>query len=254
MIAYLRVKEGELPSRSKVRFMASAVDSEAEEAGVFAPEATPVPRLEAGEVGYLVTGLKDVHQVKVGDTITLAGKQGAREPLPGYREPRPMVWSGLFPAEGGDYSELRDALDRLKLNDAALVYEPETSRALGFGFRCGFLGLLHMDIVKERLEREFGLELIATAPNVEFHVIRGDETIVVHNPSEMPQPGTYDHVEEPVVRGDDHHAERVPRRPSSSSARRAEASCSTCSTSRPSAPRSTTSSRSPRSSSTSSTS
>ena len=111
-----------------------------------------------------------------------------------------MVWSGLFPAEGGDYSELREALDRLKLNDAALVYEPETSRALGFGFRCGFLGLLHMDIVKERLEREFGLELIATAPNVEFHVIRGDETIVVHNPSEMPQPGTYDHVEEPVVR------------------------------------------------------
>jgi GTP-binding protein LepA len=111
-----------------------------------------------------------------------------------------MVWSGLFPAEGGDYSELREALDRLKLNDAALAYEPETSRALGFGFRCGFLGLLHMDIVKERLEREFGLELIATAPNVEFHVIRGDETIVVHNPSEMPQPGTYDHVEEPVVR------------------------------------------------------
>jgi GTP-binding protein LepA len=110
------------------------------------------------------------------------------------------VWSGLFPAEGGDYSELREALDRLKLNDAALFYEPETSRALGFGFRCGFLGLLHMDIVKERLEREFGLELIATAPNVEFEVIRGDETIVVHNPSEMPQPGTYDHVEEPVVR------------------------------------------------------
>jgi GTP-binding protein LepA len=200
VIAYLRVNEGVLPSRSKVRFMASAIDSEAEEAGVFAPEATPVLNLEAGEVGYLVTGLKDVHQVKVGDTVTLAGKQGAREPLPGYREPKPMVWSGLFPAEGGDYSELREALDRLKLNDAALVYEPETSRALGFGFRCGFLGLLHMDIVKERLEREFGLELIATAPNVEFDVIRGDETIVVHNPSEMPQPGTYDHVEEPVVR------------------------------------------------------
>ena len=195
VIAYLRVKEGVLPSRSKVRFMASELDSEAEEAGVFAPEATPVPKLEAGEVGYLVTGLKDVHQVKVGDTVTLAGKQGAREQLPGYREPKPMVWSGLFPAEGGDYSELREALDRLKLNDAALAYEPETSRALGFGFRCGFLGLLHMDIVKERLEREFGLELIATAPNVEFHVIRADETIVVHNPSEMPQPGTYDHVE-----------------------------------------------------------
>jgi GTP-binding protein LepA len=110
-----------------------------------------------------------------------------------------MVWSGLYPAEGGDYSELREALDRLKLNDAALAFEPETSLALGFGFRCGFLGLLHMDIVKERLEREFGLELIATAPNVEFHVIRGEETIVVHNPSEMPQPGTYDRVEEPMV-------------------------------------------------------
>jgi len=199
VIAYLRVVDGALESRAKVRSMASGLESEAEEAGVFAPEATPVPKLEAGEVGYLVTGLKDVHQVKVGDTVTAAGKQGARQPLPGYREPRPMVWSGLFPAEGGDYSELRDALDRLKLNDAALVYEPETSQALGFGFRCGFLGLLHMDIVKERLEREFGLELIATAPNVEFHVIRGDETFIVHNPSEMPQPGTYDRVEEPIV-------------------------------------------------------
>ena len=199
VIAYVRLVDGALASRAKVRSMETGLESEAEEAGVFAPEATPVPRLEAGEVGYLVTGLKDVHQVKVGDTVTAAGKQGAREPLPGYREPRPMVWSGLFPAEGGDYSELRDALDRLKLNDAALVYEPETSQALGFGFRCGFLGLLHMDIVKERLEREFGLELIATAPNVEFHVIRGDETFVVHNPSEMPQPGTYDRVEEPIV-------------------------------------------------------
>jgi GTP-binding protein LepA len=140
-----------------------------------------------------------VHLAKVGDTITLAGKHRATEPLPGYREPKPMVWSGLFPAEGGDYSDLREALDRLKLSDSALHYEPETSLALGFGFRCGFLGLLHMDIVKERLEREFGLELIATAPNVEFHVIRGDEVIVVHNPSEMPVPGTYERVEEPVV-------------------------------------------------------
>ncbi|HSJ50665.1 MAG TPA: translation elongation factor 4, partial [Actinomycetota bacterium] len=199
VVAYLRVTDGVLASRSKVHFMATGLDSEAEEAGVFAPEATPVPKLDAGEVGYLVTGLKDVHQVKVGDTVTLAGKQRAAEPLPGYREPLPMVWSGLFPAEGGDYSELRDALDRLKLSDAALHFEPETSQALGFGFRCGFLGLLHMDIVKERLEREFDLELIATAPNVEFHVIRGDETIVVHNPSEMPQPGTYDRVEEPIV-------------------------------------------------------
>ncbi|HYZ12450.1 MAG TPA: translation elongation factor 4 [Actinomycetota bacterium] len=199
VVAYVRVFDGALPSRSKVRFMATGIDSDAEEAGVFAPEATPVPSLDAGEVGYLVTGLKDVHQVKVGDTVTIAGKQRADEPLPGYREPLPMVWSGLYPAEGGDYTELRDALDRLKLSDAALVFEPETSQALGFGFRCGFLGLLHMDIVKERLEREFSLELIATAPNVEFHAVRGDERIVVHNPSEMPQPGTYDRVEEPIV-------------------------------------------------------
>jgi GTP-binding protein LepA len=148
-----------------------------------------------------VTGLKDVHHAKVGDTITLAGKAGASEPLPGYREPKPMVWSGLFPAEGGDYAELREALDRLKLSDSALVYEPETSMALGFGFRVGFLGLLHMDIVRERLEREFGLELISTAPNVEFHVFRGDEEIVVHNPAEMPPGGDYDRVEEPIVYG-----------------------------------------------------
>ncbi len=199
VITYIRVKDGSLPSRERIRLMATRVESDAEEAGVMAPEATPVDSLGPGEVGYLVTGLKDVHHAKVGDTITLAGKHGAAEPLPGYREPKPMVWSGLFPAEGGDYSELREALDRLKLSDAALQYEPETSMALGFGFRCGFLGLLHMDIVKERLEREFDLELIATAPNVEFHVIRGEETLVVHNPAEMPVPGTFDRVEEPIV-------------------------------------------------------
>jgi GTP-binding protein LepA len=199
VITYVRVKQGELPSRSRIRMMATKTESEAEEAGVMAPEATPVAALGPGEVGYLVTGLRDVHQAMVGDTITLAGKQAATEPLPGYREPQPMVWSGLYPAEGSDYTSLREALDRLKLSDSALHYEPETSRALGFGFRCGFLGLLHMDIVKERLEREFDLELIATAPNVEFHLIRSDETVVVHNPAEMPQPGTYDRVEEPVM-------------------------------------------------------
>jgi GTP-binding protein LepA len=199
VIGSVRVKDGELPSRARIRFMATGVESEAEEAGVMAPEPLPVDALGPGEVGYIVTGLKDVHQAKVGDTITIAGKGAAREPLPGYREPKPMVWSGLFPNEGGDYSELREALDRLKLSDSALSYEPETSTALGFGFRVGFLGLLHMDIVKERLEREFDLELIATAPNVEFHVIRGDETIVVHNPAEMPVSGTYDRIEEPIV-------------------------------------------------------
>jgi GTP-binding protein LepA len=199
VIVYVRVAEGVLPSRARIRLMASRVETEAEEAGVMSPEATPIAQLGPGEVGYLVTGLKDVHLAKVGDTLTLAGKHGATDQLPGYREPKPMVWSGLFPAEGGDYSELREALDKLKLSDSALSYEPETSMALGFGFRCGFLGLLHMDIVKERLEREFDLQLIATAPNVEFHVVRGDETIVVHNPAEMPAPGTYEHVEEPVV-------------------------------------------------------
>jgi GTP-binding protein LepA len=198
VVAYVRVVDGELKGRSKILFMSNRLAPESEEVGVFAPDPTPVPALSAGNVGYLIAGVKDVRQAKVGDTITLAARPAAR-PLPGYREPKPMVWSGLYPAEGGDYPLLRDALDRLKLSDAALAYEPESSRALGFGFRCGFLGLLHMDIVKERLEREFNLELIATAPNVEFHVIRGTEVISVHNPSEMPPPGTYDAVQEPYV-------------------------------------------------------
>ncbi len=199
VITYVRIKDGVLPSRATIRMFATHVTAEAEEAGVMAPEATPVAALGPGEVGYLVTGLKDVHQAKVGDTITIAGREAATEPLPGYREPKPMVWSGLFPADGGDYSELREALDKLKLSDSALVYEPETSQALGFGFRVGFLGLLHMDIVRERLEREFDLELISTAPNVEFHVYRQGEEIIVHNPAEMPPGGDYDRVEEPVI-------------------------------------------------------
>ena len=199
VITYIRVKQGTLPSNATIKMFATHITSEAEETGVMAPEATPVDALGPGEVGYLVTGLKDVHQAKVGDTITLSGKLGAAEPLPGYREPKPMVWSGLYPADGSDYPALREALDRLKLSDSALVYEPETSQALGFGFRVGFLGLLHMDIVRERLEREFDLELISTAPNVEFHVFRGADEIVVHNPAEMPPGGDYDRVEEPVI-------------------------------------------------------
>ena len=198
VVAYLRVIDGRLSGRERIRFMSNGTTVESEEVGVFAPEPTPVPTLAAGEVGYLVTGVKDVSQAKVGDTITTAARR-ATEPLSGYREPKPMVWSGLYPAEGGDYTLLRDALDKLKLSDAALVYEPESSLALGFGFRCGFLGLLHMEIVKERLEREFGLELIATAPNVEFRVRRGEDVVEVHNPSEMPTAGTYDAVEEPFV-------------------------------------------------------
>lgn len=198
VVAYIRVVDGEIIGRSRILFMSNRASSESEEVGAFAPEPTVFPALAAGDVGYLVTGVKDVRQAKVGDTVTLAARP-AKQALPGYREPKPMVWSGLFPAEGGDYTLLRDALDKLKLSDASLAYEPESSSALGFGFRCGFLGLLHMDIVKERLEREFGLELIATAPNVEFRVVRGSEIIAVHNPSEMPAPGTYDHVQEPFV-------------------------------------------------------
>ena len=198
VVAYVRVADGALPARPRIQMMSTGARSEADDVGVFAPDPVPVERLGTGEVGYLVVGEKDVRTAKVGDTVTLA-ERPAREPLPGYREPKPMVWSGLYPTEGDDYPNLRAALDRLRLSDAALVFEPESSRALGFGFRCGFLGLLHMDIVRERLEREFDLSLLATAPNVELPVTRGDEVLEVHNPSEMPPPGTFDRVEEPVV-------------------------------------------------------
>jgi GTP-binding protein LepA len=198
VLAYVRVVDGALPSRVRIRMMATGVESEAEEVGAFAPDPTPVERLGVGEVGYLVVGEKDVRRAKVGDTVTQA-REPATKALPGYREPKPMVWSGLYPMDGGEYPALRTALDKLRLSDAALVYEPESSLALGFGFRCGFLGLLHMDIVRERLEREFDLQLLATAPNVAFRIHRGGDVEEVHNPSEMPQPGTYDRVEEPVV-------------------------------------------------------
>jgi GTP-binding protein LepA len=198
VVAYVRVVDGELPPRATIRMMVTGLESEAEEVGAFAPDPSPVERLGVGEVGYLVVGEKDVRRAQVGDTVTLA-RTPAAEALPGYREPKPMVWSGLYPMDGGDYPALRTALDKLRLSDAALVFEPESSQALGFGFRCGFLGLLHMDIVRERLEREFDLTLLSTAPNVAFRVHRGDEVVEVHNPSEMPQPGTYDRVEEPMV-------------------------------------------------------
>jgi GTP-binding protein LepA len=198
VVAYVRVVDGELPPRATIRMMVTGLESEAEEVGAFAPDPSPVERLGVGEVGYLVVGEKDVRRAQVGDTVTLA-RTPAAEALPGYREPKPMVWSGLYPMDGGEYPALRTALDKLRLSDAALVFEPESSQALGFGFRCGFLGLLHMDIVRERLEREFDLTLLSTAPNVAFRVHRGDEVVEVHNPSEMPQPGTYDRVEEPMV-------------------------------------------------------
>ena len=199
VIAYVRMVDGSVRKGDRVRMVAAAGVSEAEEVGVFAPEAVATQGLASGEVGYLIPGLKNVAQAKVGDTVTIAG-QPSVEPLPGYREPRPMVYAGLYPIEGDDFPDLRDALDRLRLNDAALVYEPETSLALGFGFRCGFLGLLHMEIVRERLEREFDLELITTAPNVAYRVtVSTGGTVTVSNPSELPDPGTIERIEEPYV-------------------------------------------------------
>ncbi|HEX2240085.1 MAG TPA: translation elongation factor 4 [Actinomycetota bacterium] len=200
VIAYLRVVDGSLSARAPIRFMATDVEAEADEIGILAPDAIPVKRLEAGEVGYLIAGIKEVSLAKVGDTVTGAGRTGAMEPLPGYREPKPMVFAGIYPIEGDDFPLLRDALDKLKLNDAALVYEPESSGALGFGFRCGFLGLLHMDIVRERLEREFDLALIATAPSVGYEVELTDATKrVVRNPTDMPDASQIEQVLEPYV-------------------------------------------------------
>jgi len=199
VVAYVRVVDGSLRKGEKLRMMASGTVSELEELGVFAPEAVATEQLRAGEVGYLIPGVKDVRQVTVGDTVT-SGARGATVALPGYREPRPMVYSGLYPVEGDDFPDLRDALDRLRLNDAALVYEPESSAALGFGFRCGFLGLLHMEIVRERLEREFDLSLITTAPNVAYRVhLAGGEERTVSNPSEMPPANQVERIEEPFV-------------------------------------------------------
>jgi GTP-binding protein LepA len=179
--------------------MAMNLDAEADEIGIMAPDATPVDTLETGEVGYLISGIKDVSMAKVGDTVT-SSKHPAERPLPGYREPKPMVFAGIYPVEGDDFPLLRDALEKLELNDAALVYEPESSSALGFGFRCGFLGLLHMEIVRERLEREFGLELIATAPSVGYEIELNDGSRkVVRNPTDMPEAGEINEVFEPYV-------------------------------------------------------
>ncbi len=199
VVTYVRVVDGRLSRRERTLMLSTKAVHETLEVGVISPEPVPSEGLAAGEVGYLITGVKDVRQARVGDTVTtVAGP--ATDPLPGYANPRPMVFSGLYPMDGDDYPELRDALDKLRLNDASLVYEPETSSALGFGFRCGFLGLLHMEIVRERLEREFGLELISTAPNVVYRVItEAGEEIVVTNPSEFPD-GKIAHIFEPVVR------------------------------------------------------
>src|SRR4051794_29174765 len=198
VVAFVRVVDGVFSSRERVRAMAQGTRFEAEELGFFAPTMRPVDTLSAGEVGYVVTGLKDVSRLRVGDTLT-AEARPASQPLPGYKDVKPMVFAGLFPTDSDDYPALRDALEKLKLNDAALHYEPETSQALGFGFRCGFLGLLHMEIVRERLEREFDLDLLVTAPTVAYRVLRkGGGWVEVHNPAEMPL--EIEQVEEPYVK------------------------------------------------------
>jgi GTP-binding protein LepA len=200
VVAYLRMVDGEFVGHEPIVAMQTATEAEIDEIGFFAPEMRAATRMSAGEVGYAITGLKDVSKLRVGDTLTARGRP-ASQALPGYREVKPMVFSGLFPIDTDRYEDLRDALERLALNDAALSYEPETSQALGFGFRCGFLGLLHMDIVRERLEREYDLELLATTPNVRYEVRLVDgQTVDVHSPVEMPDPGLIDEILEPYIR------------------------------------------------------
>lgn len=199
VVTYVRVVDGQLKPRQRIEMLSTKAHHELLEIGVISPEPQPTQGLGAGEVGYLITGVKDVRQSKVGDTVTTAAEP-ASEPLAGYQEPKPMVFSGLFPVDGSDFPNLRDALDKLKLNDAALTYEPETSVALGFGFRCGYLGLLHLEIIRERLEREFNLDIISTAPSVVYDVTMEDKTEhLVTNPSEFPEGKVLD-VREPVVR------------------------------------------------------
>ncbi|WP_307817787.1 translation elongation factor 4 [Nocardia acididurans] len=199
VVTYVRVVDGKLTPRTRIKMMSTGAQHELLEIGIVSPEPKPTRGLGVGEVGYLITGVKDVRQSKVGDTVTTA-REGATEALAGYQDPRPMVYSGLYPVDGSDYPDLRDALDKLQLNDAALTYVPETSVALGFGFRCGFLGLLHMEITRERLQREFDLDLISTAPNVVYRVIQEDNTEkIVTNPSDWPA-GKLKQIFEPITK------------------------------------------------------
>ena len=198
VVAFVRAVDGSFSTRQELKAMAAGTRFEAEELGFFSPDRRPTPTLAAGEVGYVITGLKDVSRLRVGDTITSA-RGGAAKPLPGYKDVKPTVFAGLYPTDSDDYPELRDALEKLKLNDASLFYEPETSQALGFGFRCGFLGLLHMEIVRERLEREFDLDLLVTAPNVAYRVLtKAGQEVEVHSPADMPR--ELDRVDEPYIR------------------------------------------------------
>ena len=200
VVAYIRVVDGVLTKGDAIRAMQAGTEAEVDDIGFFSPGMTPVASLHPGEVGYLITGIKDVTLLRVGDTITTR-RNGAAEALPGYKDVKPMVFCGLFPIDSDDYGDLRDALEKFSLNDAALTWEPETSDALGFGFRCGFLGLLHMDIVRERLSREYGMDLLATMPSVEFEVTmtNGDE-LEIHNPSDMPDPARIEEIREPFIR------------------------------------------------------
>jgi GTP-binding protein LepA len=200
VIAYVRAVDGAFHKGEAIRAMQTGTQAEIDEIGFFKPQMTAAPGMAAGEVGYVITGLKDVSKLRVGDTLTTSAST-ATEALPGYREVKPMVFCGLFPIETERYEDLREALDKLSLNDAALSYEPETSQALGFGFRCGFLGLLHMDIVRERLEREYDLEMLATTPNVSYEVeLIGGEIIEVHSPVDLPDPGSILRISEPHIR------------------------------------------------------
>ncbi len=197
VVAYIRLVDGEVRGDAALKLMGSGASARPLEIGVFAPDMKPVDVLHAGEVGYIATGLKTIQECRVGDTITQA-EEPAAEPLPGYQFPKPMVFAGFYPVEGEDYGDLKEALEKLQLNDASLFYEPETSQALNYGFRCGFLGLFHMEIVQERLEREYGLDLIATAPSVEYEVaLREGDVIRIDSPAALPDPGTIEEVREP---------------------------------------------------------
>jgi len=199
VVSAVRVKNGRMRARSRLRFMQTGRIHEVEEIGLRLPVPTPVEELGPGEVGYLIAGIKDVGEARSGETVTDAGRP-ADQPLEGYQDPKPMVFCGIYPVDGDEFSDLREALEKMRLNDASITFQPETSGALGFGFRCGFLGLLHMEIVRERLEREFDLSLIATAPSVEYRAHLTDGTVVeVHNPSEMPPPQKVESIEEPYL-------------------------------------------------------
>ncbi|NTV53212.1 MAG: elongation factor 4, partial [Candidatus Firestonebacteria bacterium] len=199
VIAYIRVKQGRIRKGMRIRMMAENISHEVDEVGFFTPSSQPVDQLSAGEVGYIIAGIKTISDVKVGDTVTDDLRPTAHA-LPGFREVKPMVFCGLFPIEAGEFNALRDALEKLKLNDASLQFSPESSAALGFGFRCGFLGLLHMEIIQERLEREYNLELIATAPSVVFRVHKTNgEVLEVDNPAKLPQPSETEYIEEPTM-------------------------------------------------------